>query len=216
MTGIELFTIGSYIVTLGDVLLVAGAGTSALGALSQAQSASTAVAYNAQIAGINAQMAERNAQAAEQQATQAIAEGEAEAERQRLETRRRLGSARAIYGASGVDVFGSPLDVLSESAAEGELDALILQYQGSRRAQDYLTRAADYRNRAVFSTAQGRLMSWEADQLLTQGYWNAGSTLLTAGIRFGDRYSRTRAPTISRFSDQPTFASGASGGLYGV
>lgn len=100
---------------------VAGQAIGAAGNIRQGNAAEAAGEYNAQIA-------EQNAQA-----TRATA---AEEERRlRVSSRKQIGQARANYGASGVQLEGSPLDVLEESAANSELDALTVRHQGEQQAR---------------------------------------------------------------------------------
>lgn len=61
--------------------------------------------------------------------------------RQNKESRRVLGAMRAAYGAAGVTVEGSPLDVLAESAANAELDRLTIKYSGELKAKGFDTDA---------------------------------------------------------------------------
>jgi hypothetical protein len=51
-------------------------------------------------------------------------------EEQRLADHRTLASARADVGASGVEMTGSPLDVMAESARRAEMNALIIRRGG--------------------------------------------------------------------------------------
>lgn len=84
--------------------------------------------------------------------------------------RKTLGAMRAAYGAAGVTVDGSPLDVLAESAAAAELDKLTIQYQGELTAKGYQTdaRLTESAGRAADTaggfSAAGALMSWVADE----------------------------------------------------
>lgn len=56
--------------------------------------------------------------------------------RLRVQQRKRIGDIRAGYGASGLQIAGSPLAVLQESVANAELDALTVRYEGELRARD--------------------------------------------------------------------------------
>jgi len=62
-----------------------------------------------------------------------------------------LSSIKAGYGASGVTMEGSPLDVLEESATNAELDALLIRHGGAVRAQRYRASAklAKFEGRAA-------------------------------------------------------------------
>jgi len=114
MTGLEI---------IGALSAVASVASGVVGAMgAQQQGAATAAAANYQ-----AQVATRNATVARQQAT-------AEADDQRRENRRQLGAIRAAYGGSGIEMAGSPLDVLEDTALEQELDVQRIGYRGELRA----------------------------------------------------------------------------------
>lgn len=88
----------------------------------------------------NAAVARQNAILATQQA--------AEEERvSRVQGRKAVGQVRANYGASGVTLEGSPQDVIEESAANAELDALTIRHRGVLRAMGFSREAdlADFR-----------------------------------------------------------------------
>lgn len=166
MTGIELFTIGSLAVTVGDAFTVISGLAGALGSIAQGNAQAEANEYNAQIS-------EQNAQYARQEA-------EAEAIRTRRENQRRVGQASATYGKAGVVLNeGSPLDVLGDISAEGELDAMIQEYKGERQGRYYESEAEINRQKAKSARSAG--------------VWNAGSSLLTAGMKFGSRTPSTPA-----------------------
>ena len=145
------FTLGN----LGTVASIIGTAFSAIGGIQQGKAASNAATYNAQIA-------ERNAIIARQQAA-------ADEQRQRRMGVLRLGAARAAYGEAGVELEGSPLDILEQSAAQEELDALTIRYKGELRGMGAESEAA--LNRA------------QAPSLLTQGYMKAGSAVLLGGAQ---------------------------------
>lgn len=132
---------------------VAGIGMSAYSQYEQGRSQNEWSQYNAAIA-------ERDAKASRQSA-------EYEAGRKRKETERLLGRQRALYSKAGVTFEGSPLLLMEETAAEGEIDALMIQREGKLRASRYQSEAELSRMKG--SAAQ------------RAGYWGAGSTLLTGG-----------------------------------
>lgn len=103
------------------LLMVASSVMSAAGSIQQGNSAKAAAEYNARVA-------ENNAITARQQAA-------AQEEQHRRLARRQLGQMRAAYGASGVTMEGSPLDILAQSAKDAELDALNIRYGGELKAQ---------------------------------------------------------------------------------
>lgn len=158
-------------------LALIGTGISAVGAIQQGQAAK-------QTANYNAALADRNAVIATQQSA-------AHEEAQRKLDRRRMGAMRAGYSASGVTPDGSPLDVLGDSIAEAELNALNIRYEGQLAAQGYTESAG-------VSRRQGK-------QAEAAGYFNAGSALLTGGAKAKDLYDRA--------NPKPT--PGGSGPKYG-
>lgn len=137
-------------------LQIAAAVVGAIGSISQAQAAKNAANYNAQLA-------ERNAVIARQQAA-------ANEDAQRRHANRVLGRMRSGYGASGVTSEGSPLDVLEDSVAEAELDALNIRYQGELGAMGYQSEAAMQRT--------------AGKNAMRQGYFRAAGSLLGAGANY--------------------------------
>lgn len=136
-----------------ETILIAAAATQAIGSIAAASSQSNASRYNAQLA-------DRNATVATQQ-------GEVAAEQQRRVNQMRLGSIQAGYGASGVTMEGSPLDVLAESASQAELEAQNIKYNASLKAMGYGDQAALDRSSAANAETAG--MYSAAGSLLT-GY----------------------------------------------
>lgn len=84
----------------------------------------------------NRQVAERNEKIARQDRIQAIRTAQIEAEDKRRENRRKLSSIRAAYGSSGLELSGTPLEVLSDSSIEMALDERRVEYEGEVRARE--------------------------------------------------------------------------------
>jgi len=162
MSGVELFTIGGTTagmaagaggvttagttITLGDAFMAGGTLLTAGSTLAQA--------------GTQADMLE--AEAAEKRR-----EGIRAEQLEREENERRLGAMRAQYGASGVQMEGTPLAVLEDSAATGERNALALRYGGANSARSRYAGAG-----ALRST----------------GALGAGASLLKGGSEIIDRF----------------------------
>jgi hypothetical protein len=124
----------------------------------------------------NAAVADRNAGLARDQAA-------ADADAQRRHSQRVLGGIRAGYGASGITMEGSPLDVLEFSAANAELDRQNILYKGELRAMGY------------DDTAMLDRMRGDAAQ--SAGYEKAGSAILMgAGKIYGNTPASTTGYTI--------------------
>lgn len=147
----------------------AGAAVSAVGSIRAGNDQAAASKYNALVE-------DQNAVAARQQAGAA-------AEQKDNEVTRRLADARAAFAASGVDPnSGTPLDVMADSASQGELSKRLLLYQGDLTARGLGSQAN--LDRITGKNAQ------------TAGYISAAGTLLTgAGKAAGSSYSSPSFPS---------------------
>lgn len=156
--GIGGGTAGGLGSTLGALGTVAGAGASIIGGVQAGN-----------VAEHNAKVAENNAQAERERAGY-------EANLQRENVRRVIGSQRAAGAASGLDITsGTPVAVLGDTAKAGEMDVLARLYSGEAAATANLNDAARFR--AEGSAARGA------------GFINAGTSLLSG---FGKLASRNR------------------------
>jgi len=136
-------------------LQIAGTAMAVIGTLQQGQQASAAAGYNAAVA-------RNNAAASQQQAA-------ANAASQERKARLQIGAMRAGYGASGINLEGSPMDVIESSASLAELDRQNILYGGAIKSQGYE------------STAGLELMRGE--NAVTSSYFGAGSALLSGGAK---------------------------------
>lgn len=137
----------------GPIMMAGGAGVQMVSALQKAQAESTAARYNAETAEQNAKQAQDKAREDERQFRQ--------------QTKKQLGTMRANYGASGVTMEGSPLDVLESSAANAELDALKIRQTGEAKANAF--------------RGEARLERFKGDYALKAGKLSAASALLSGG-----------------------------------
>lgn len=117
-------------------LILAGAqlGFSILGSYSKSRAQARAARFNAKIA-------ERNAVLTRQQSAE-------QEMRFRRTSRRRRGARSAARGASGITATGSVLEAMADAAAEEELDALTIKYQGEQQAKSFEMQAQQYRQEA--------------------------------------------------------------------
>lgn len=105
--------------------------------------------FNYQGAKANEKIEKRNAQIAFQR-------GSRQAGDIRRRTRALLAKQLAAYAASGVQsTSGTPLDVMSEDAKQGELDAMTALYNGRTQQNAHLTRAAQHRFSAKMALIVG-------------------------------------------------------------
>jgi hypothetical protein len=175
MSGVELFALppalGGGAVTLGTAATVVGTAFSAISAISSGNAARSAGDYNAALYAQNAQVTRQRAAADE-------------ARQRRLATQR-MGANAAMAGASGVGFSGSVLDILESNAAQEELDALTIRWNGETAASGL--------------DAQGALASAQGRNAQRQGYIGAGATLLLGGAKAADslKYPVAAAPTYT-------------------
>lgn len=132
------------------VYVIAAAVIAAGGALYSGEQQRKAASYSADVA-------EQAARAAQEK----VAYDET---MHREKIRKNLSTMRSLYGRAGVDMTGTPLLALEESAAQGEMDALAIRYGGD-------VAAARQRSEAGLLKIQGKAAQ-------TSSYFQAGSTLL--------------------------------------
>lgn len=144
------------------VMLGASVAQTALGVAHQAQQAQEAAAQQASRAwqaayqtGFQTAQARNAAAVSEYNARDAERRGAVEEERQRRKTSLLLGTQQArlaatVWGRGGSDLLGSPLDLLGDTAAFGEEDALATRYQAARDAWNYRIQAANQASQADF------------------------------------------------------------------
>lgn len=113
---------------MGAPLMIAATAMQGVGALAQAEGQAQAAEYQQRVAYNNSVLATKQA--------------EFDEKRQRIKSKKELGAMRAAYGASGVQIDASALDVLEESAAAAEMDALNIRHGGQLRAIGYRNEAA--------------------------------------------------------------------------
>jgi hypothetical protein len=146
-------------------LTAAGAAMSAVSAIKQGKAAKAAAEFNANIA-------RENASIARGQTAQQIAQHDRE---QYL----RMGAIRAAQGKSGGAANeGSVLDILADTAAQGELQRQDIAYRGSLAERGY-------NNTATLDTMAGK-------NAAKQGVMQAGADLLSGGASTYDAFKRVK------------------------
>lgn len=136
----------------------------ALGAIQAANAQAAAAEYNAKVS-------ERNAIIADQNRQQALQSTEIAVTDKRRENRRVLAAMRAAYGTSGLEMAGSPLDVLEDTALEQELDTQRVSYEGRLRAREGAIQMLGLREDATLSRMEGKAAK-------TAGYIGAAGQLV--------------------------------------
>jgi hypothetical protein len=128
---------------LGTVLMLAGGGLRAGGSLLEGQAGAKAAEFNEAVALRDAEFIEKS--------------GELKAQNLRRMQAKELGQMRANFGASGVTLEGSPLDILAESAAFAALDLKTLQWNTAVKAQGKRIEAQFEQNRGESSLLSGNI-----------------------------------------------------------
>lgn len=138
--------------TLAIASIAASVGSTAIGIMGQMQQADAtqkSAAYQAQVARNNQLIAERRAQQIE-------AEGKIAADKKRQDAARLAGRQRAVLAGNGVLVdFGSALDITSDTAAFGELDALNTKYNYDNQAYNTRIQASNFASEAALADFRG-------------------------------------------------------------
>lgn len=147
---------------------IIGAGISAYSQYKEGQDSAEAARYNAEVSRRNAEMS----------ATMIEQSGALEVEQKGKEARTFLGTQKAKYGGLGVELTGSPLDVMIGTAANFELDKQIIEY--NTKANALKTRYG--------GESQAGYDEKLASIYETSGTLRAGSTILTSASKIGSQY----------------------------
>ncbi len=156
---------------MSGFLLAASTGLSVASQIQQGRTVAKQAAFQRTISDQNAEFAtelgERNAQAA-------LNDAGVEEARSRRDSERRIASATARAGASGVQISGSPLLALVDQVTEAEEDALLIRHGGEQTAInariDAQTQSRDFRIR-------GSVATFEGQQAKQESIGQAGGTL---------------------------------------
>lgn len=134
---------------LPAILSVVSGAISAVGAIQSANAQAAAAEYNAKVD-------ERNARTANQDRINAVKTAQIEAEDKRRENRRTLASINAAYGATGLEMSGTPLDVLQDSAIELALDERRVESEGYARNREGGIKMQAFREDAVLRRMEAK------------------------------------------------------------
>jgi hypothetical protein len=165
---------------LGAVSSIASLGGTVLGAVGQGQQASATAAQ----ANYAAQVAKNNQMIADQNARYAMQAAATNAQQQDFRTAQELGTARAAYGASGVDpTTGSPTNVMGSIGQMGRLRTLQDIQQGLVQAYGYQSQAAGFGAEAGLQQAKAASAQAAAPIAI-------GGTILGGAGSLADKWQR--------------------------
>lgn len=155
---------------------VLGAGMQVMGQAQQANAAAASASYQAGMMRNQQIIAQRNAEDAKRRGV--LAE-----EQQRLKTGQIIGSQRAALAAQGADInSGSPLDIQTDTARAGELDALTIRSNTAREVYNYQAQAAG-------AGAQASLLDMQASNATAALPYTIGSTLLGSASSISGKWA---------------------------
>jgi len=131
-----------------------------------------------------------NAAVADLKAEDAIARGVEEEQRFRTKVRGAIGSQRAGFAASNIDVnFGSAVDVQADAAMLGELDALTIRSNAAREAWGFKVEGENFRRGGQIARMEGASFAAAGRAGQTASRWQAGASLVgTAGSLLEAKY----------------------------
>ena len=133
--------------------IVAAVVSTTMGVVSsvqQGKSAQSQMNYQAAVAAKNAKTAQQNADMKRQ-------EGIEEARTHRIKTIQKVGAQQAAMAANGFDAsVGTNLDVITDTSATGELDALTAQYNKETQALSFEAQASNFENQANLDMLAGQ------------------------------------------------------------
>lgn len=144
---------------------MAGAAVSAVGSIRQGQAADGQAKYNQSVD-------KRNEILAQQDRQQAIETAQIASDDKARENKRQLAALRASYGTTGLEMTGSPLEVLNDSSIEMALDTRRVEYEGQARGREGALKILGLQDD---STLQGL----SGTNAKNAGYMNAGASLLS-------------------------------------
>lgn len=139
------------------ILTVVGAVYGYFSNIQAGEEQASAHRYNAQVLANQARALEERAGLEKKIATE-------KANRVAYATKRVIGQQRADVGASGVEIAGSPLEVIAESAAQGKLSELDQLYTGELGAFNFLTEATKFKAQAGLEKYNAKLARAQASR----------------------------------------------------
>lgn len=160
-------------ISIGTTLASTGLGVA--GQAQQAAGQHAMYGYQAAVARNNRIMADRLAVDSEER-------GRTAEDRARLRTRSLMGTQVAALAGQGTDLSGSPLDILGDTAAAGETDALTIRSNALREARGHRARGVEFENEAA--PAQSRQASSGLSPI------GVGASLITGAGSVADKWYR--------------------------
>lgn len=149
-SAVSSISIGSALGAIGTVASITGGVVGGVSSYQQGKATQAQYNYQAQIDKENAKIAEENAARTRQQ-------GIEESRFQRMKTAQKVASQSVAMAANGVDVTqGTAVDVIGDTSAMGELDALQTRYNYETKAMQYDQQANNFLNQSSLDIISGQ------------------------------------------------------------
>ena len=149
-------------------LMATSIAVGAAGSMYQADAQAKAAKYQAQVN-------EQNAILAQRRAKDAMDRGQIEEARKKEEGSKLESLQKASFAAANIDMsYGSPLDVITSTAAEAQLQAATIRANAEREAEDYEQQGYNSRSSAGMNRAR-------AKNAKTAGMIGTAGTVLSGG-----------------------------------
>tara|TARA_R110002124_G_scaffold235380_1_gene400702 strand:- start:7426 stop:8046 length:621 start_codon:yes stop_codon:yes gene_type:complete len=147
----------------------------------------------------NQMIANANAAIQRQQAEAARAKSDFDANEIRRKGLKITSQGRTSYAKGGVEIAGTPVEVLGQIAADVEFDAQTQLYDGELAANNYLSQAS-------MSEYEGRIARQRGKSQQTSAFVGAGVSLIGAGFTSGaiPPVSNPFASTLSSRATSPS------------
>ena len=168
------------------LLTAVGTAVSTVGAIQQGRAAAAA-------ATAQANAAEQNAKISAKQAELAAQNGAREEREMRQRGAAIIGAQKAGYGASGLDIgAGSPLDILTDTRYQNELDSLNVRRNAANQVWGYQAEQTNFVNQASAARASARNARSTANLM-------AVGNLLTGATTLSSQYSKAKSAGVKDF-----------------
>ena len=142
-----------------DLMVGLAMGAGMLGSIANYAAESSAVSAQNAANDYNAAVAMENANLADKQAKDALERGEEDAEAKKLEIAAELGKEKAAYGASGVELSGTPTEKLSQTSYWGQQDVNTIHDNAEDEAWGYDVQKNNYLKQANMLQASKQSVS---------------------------------------------------------
>lgn len=165
-------------------LTLASTAVSFAGQMGQQQAQQQAASAAQAQAVYQSQVARQNEELMRRQAADATQRGQVAEENRRRLTAQQIGQQTAGLAGQGTDLEGSPTDILSDTAAAGELAALTIRADAEREAYGHQVQGLGYGSTAALESTRA------LNSTYAPNYLGAGASLLSGASTLADRWRR--------------------------